>query len=81
MSAKEGAVFTFSLSGGSTRPPCSPSITPLLTDRRGGHTPFAQAGAETFDTSAEAVKPGPSYSWEGHSDGVGAGVGDEHVFY
>jgi len=28
-----------------------------LTGRRGGHTPFVQAGAETPDTGAEAVKP------------------------
>jgi len=28
-----------------------------LTGRRGGHTPFVQAGAETSDTGAEAVKP------------------------
>jgi len=27
-----------------------------LTGRRGGHTPFLQAGAETLDTVAEAVK-------------------------
>jgi len=25
------------------------------------------------DTGAEAVKPDPGYSWEGHSRGVGAG--------
>jgi len=29
-----------------------------LTGRRGGHTPFVQAGAETPYTGAEAVKPG-----------------------
>jgi len=40
-----------------------------LTDRRGGRTPFAQAGAETSGTSAEAVKPDPGSSWEGHSGG------------
>jgi len=28
----------------------------------GGHTPFAQAGAETSDTSAEAVKLDPGCS-------------------
>jgi len=44
---------------------------------RGGHTPFVQAGAETFDTGAEAVKPDPGCSWEGHSERVGASVGDE----
>ena len=41
-----------------------------LTDRRGGHTPFVQAGVETFDTGAEAVKPDPGSFWEGHSRGV-----------
>ena len=40
-----------------------------LTDRRGDHTPFIQAGAETFVTSAEVVKPDPGSSWEGHSRG------------
>jgi len=40
-----------------------------LTGRRGGHTPFVQAGAETSDTGAEAVNPDPSSSWEGHSWG------------
>jgi len=38
-----------------------------FTGRRGGHTPFVQAGAETSDTGAEAVKPDPGSSWEGHS--------------
>jgi len=38
-----------------------------LTGRRGGHTPFVQAGAETFDTGAEAIKPDPGCSWKGHS--------------
>jgi len=33
-----------------------------LADRRGGHTPFVQAGVETSDTSAEAVKPDPRCS-------------------
>jgi len=41
-----------------------------LTGRRGGHTPFVQAGAETSDTGAEAVKPDSGSSWEGHSGGV-----------
>ena len=41
-----------------------------LTGRRGGHTPFVQAGAETSDTGAESVKPDPGSSWEG-SSGVG----------
>jgi len=38
-----------------------------FTGRRGGHTPFVQAGAEASDTCAEAVKPDPGSSWEGHS--------------
>jgi len=50
----------------------------ILTGCRGGHTPFVQAGGETPHIGAEAVKPDPSCSWEGHS-GVGAGVGDENV--
>jgi len=41
-----------------------------LTGRRGGHTPFVQAGAETPDTGAEVVEPDTSSSWEGHSRGV-----------
>ena len=44
-----------------------------LTSRRGGHTPFVQAGAETTDTGAEAVEPDPGSSWEGHSGGVCTG--------
>jgi len=35
-----------------------------LTGYRGGHTPFLQAGAETSNTGAEAVKPDPGSSWE-----------------
>jgi len=50
-----------------------------LTGRIGGNTPFVQAGAETPDIGAEAVKPDPCSSWEGHSVGVGAGVGDENA--
>ena len=52
-----------------------------LTGRRGGHTPFVQAGAETSNTGAEAVKPAPGSSWEGHSwrEGAGVGVGDENT--
>jgi len=50
-----------------------------LTGRRGGHAPFVQAGAETSDTGAEAVKPDPRCSWEGHSGRVGVGVGDENT--
>jgi len=49
-----------------------------LTGRRGGHTPFVQAGAETSDTGAEAVEPDPGCSWEGHFERVGACVGDEN---
>jgi len=30
-----------------------------FTCRKGGHTSFVQAGAETPDTGAEAVKPDP----------------------
>jgi len=44
--------------------------------RRGGHTTFVQAGAETSDTGAEAVKPDPGSSWEGHSGGMGTSVWD-----
>ena len=32
-----------------------------LTDRKGGHTPFVQTGAETPDTGAEAVKSDPRW--------------------
>ena len=45
-----------------------------LTGRRGGHTPFIQAGAETSNTGAEAVEPGPGSTWEGHSGGMCTGV-------
>jgi len=48
-----------------------------LTGRSGGHTLFVQAGAEMSDTGAEAVKPDPGSSWEGHSRRVVAGVGDD----
>jgi len=37
-----------------------------LIGRRGDHTPFVQ-GAATSNTGAEADKPDPSSSWEGHS--------------
>jgi len=47
-----------------------------LTGHRGGRTPFVQAGAETSNTGAEAVKSDPGSALEGHS-GRGAGVGDE----
>jgi len=41
-----------------------------LTGCRGDHTAFLQAGAETPDNGAEAVKPDPGgSSWEGHSGG------------
>jgi len=43
-----------------------------LTGHREGHTPFAQAGAETSNTAADAAKPDPGSSWEGHSERVGA---------
>ena len=46
-----------------------------LTGRRGRHTPFVQAGAETSDNDVEAAKPGPGSTWEGHSGGVGTVVG------
>jgi len=48
-----------------------------LASRRGGHIPFVQAGSEASDTGAEAVKPDPGSSWEGHFEGMGTGVGDE----
>ena len=41
------------------------------------YAPFAQAGAVTSDTGAEAVKPEPRCSWRGHSRRVGADVEDE----
>jgi len=45
-----------------------------LTGCRGGHTSFVQAGAETSDTGAEAIKPDPGSSWECHSGCVCTGV-------
>ena len=42
-----------------------------LTGRRGGHTPFVQAGAETSNNCEEAAKPNPGSSWEALSDGGG----------
>jgi len=42
-----------------------------LTGRRGGHTRFVEAGAETSDTGAEVVKQDPGSSWEGHAGGGG----------
>jgi len=50
-----------------------------LTGCRGGHTSFVQAGAETSDTGAGAVKPDPLCSWEGHTRRVGAGARDENA--
>ena len=50
-----------------------------LTGRRGGHTSFVQAGAETPNTGEEAVKPDPGSFWEGHSGWVGSGVWNENV--
>jgi len=50
-----------------------------LTGCRGGHTPFVQAGAETPNTHAEAVKTDPGFSWEGQSEGVVAGVRNENA--
>jgi len=48
-----------------------------LTDRRGGHTPFVQAGVETSDIGAEVLKPDHGSPWQGHSRRMGAGVGDK----
>jgi len=45
-------------------------ICATLADRRGGHTLFVQAGAETSDIGAEMVKTDPGSSWDGHSRGV-----------
>jgi len=50
-----------------------------LTGHREGHTPFVQARVETSDTSVEAIQPDPGSSWEGHSKGLDAGVGDENA--
>jgi len=50
-----------------------------LSDRRGGHTLFVQAGAEPSVTGAEAVKLDPGSSWEGQSGWVGAGVGGKNA--
>jgi len=45
-----------------------------LTGRRGGHTPFVQAGAETSDTGAEAVEPYQALLGRVIPRGVGASV-------
>jgi len=50
-----------------------------LTGRRGGHTPFVQAGVETSDTGVEAVKSNPYCSWKDHSPRIGASVPDENT--
>jgi len=42
-----------------------------------GHNLFVQAGTETSDTCAEAVKTEPRCSCQGHSRKVGFDVGDE----
>jgi len=41
----------------------------ILTGRRGGHTPFVQAGAETANTGAEVLTPDLGSVWKGHSGG------------
>jgi len=43
------------------------------TSHRNGHTPFVQKGAETSDTSVEAVELNTRCSWHGYSRGVGRG--------
>jgi len=50
-----------------------------LTGRRGGHTPFVQAGAGMSDNGAEAVKSNPYCSWKDHSPRIGASVPDENT--
>jgi len=47
-----------------------------LTGRRGCHIRFVQAGTETSDTSAEAVKPDPCCSWRAIPRGAGVGDGN-----
>jgi len=42
-----------------------------LIGRRGGHTPFAQVGTETYDTGAEAVKQDLLFSWASHYSFLG----------
>jgi len=42
-----------------------------------GHTPFVEARAETCDIGAEAIKPKPRCSWQGHSRRVDVDVDDE----
>jgi len=50
-----------------------------LAGRRRDHIPFVQAGAETSEIGAEAVKSDPGCPWEDHLSRVGAGVGDESM--
>ena len=51
-----------------------------LTGHRGGHIPFVQAGAETSNTGAEAVKSDTGSALDGNSGRGGvAGVGDENA--
>ena len=47
------------------------------TSHRSGHIPSVQAGAETSDVGAEAVKSDTRCTWQGNSRRVGADVGDE----
>jgi len=53
-----------------------PFLCATLTGRRGSHTPYVQARAETSDTGAEVVKPDPALP--GRVILEGAGVGDEN---
>jgi len=50
-----------------------------IIGHRGGHTSFVQAGVETSDTGAEAVKLNPCCSQKSQSRRVGASVGNESV--
>jgi len=47
--------------------------TTFKSSRR-GHIPFVQAGTETSNTGAEAVKSYPHFCWQSHSGRVGADV-------
>jgi len=51
----------------------------VLLRHTGGHTPFVQAGAETPDNGAQAVKPAPGSAWEGHSRRVGTDLWNENA--
>ena len=46
------------------------SFCATLTGRRGGHTPFVQAGMEMSDTGAETVKPDSGCSSKGYWMGL-----------